>query len=204
MKLEEWEGIASRKLLVDKDRALILKETDLTDKDGLKERLEQESLPLNQARKKLVRREVSKNVKFSGFELKQHFLKKGELENSKKTDELESENPKTNLAKVKNETEFFGLSFLEGFLEFYGVKLDLAVKRYEDELHIIEERDLITNRQSASIVKSSDGMIDKVVTVKDKKRAEEELKKFYARKRKKETKQQIIQSRKEENNENND
>lgn len=108
--------------------------------------------------------------------------------------------PDKTLKQIKNETEFFGLSFLEGFLEFYGIKLDMAVERYEKQLHIIEEENPRTHDKNASIIKSRNGIIDKIVTLKDKKQANRELEKFYQRKNKeKKLNQNLVQKQGKEN-----
>ena len=37
---------------------------------------------------------------------------------------------------------FFGESFLEGFLGFYGLEVDNALDRYEHNLHVLETQEL--------------------------------------------------------------
>lgn len=172
-------------LLVKNERGLILN----PEFEGLSEQeklqyFDRNSVAISEARNKMIKQHLNKSISIKGFELKQFFLKRGEVENSEKCHKLKSDKPKETLKQIKNETEFFGLSFLEGFLEFYGIKLDLAVKRYEDKLHIIEEENPRTHDKNASIIKSRNGIIDKIVTLKDKKQANRELEKFYQRKNK--------------------
>ena len=148
----------------------------------------------------MIKQHLNKSISIKDFELKQFFLKKGELGNSEKCHKLKSDKPNETLKQIKNETEFFGLSFLEGFLEFYGIKLDMAVERYEKQLHIIEEENPRTHDKNASIIKSRNGIIDKIVTLKDKKQANRELEKFYQRKNKeKKLNQNLVQKQGKEN-----
>lgn len=37
---------------------------------------------------------------------------------------------------------FFGESFVEGFLGFYGLEVDNALGRYEHNLHVLEAQEL--------------------------------------------------------------
>lgn len=185
MKFERWGDIPDKTLLVKNERGLILN----PEFEGLSEQeklqyFDRNSVAISEARNKMIKQHLNKSISIKGFELKQFFLKRGEVENSEKCHKLKSDKPKETLKQIKNETEFFGLSFLEGFLEFYGIKLDLAVKRYEDKLHIIEEENPRTHDKNASIIKSRNGIIDKIVTLKDKKQANRELEKFYQRKNK--------------------
>lgn len=185
MKFERWGDMPDKTLLVKNERGLILN----PEFEGLSEQeklqyFDRNSVAISEARNKMIKQHLNKSISIKGFELKQFFLKRGEVENGEKCHKLKSDKPKETLKQIKNETEFFGLSFLEGFLEFYGIKLDLAVKRYEDKLHIIEEENPRTHDKNASIIKSRNGIIDKIVTLKDKKQANRELEKFYQRKNK--------------------
>ena len=185
MKFERWGDIPDKTLLVKNERGLILN----PEFEGLSEEeklqyFDRNSVAISEARKKMIKQHLNKSISIKGFELKQFFLKRGEVENSEKCHKLKSEKPNETLKQIKNETEFFGLSFLEGFLEFYGIKLDLAVERYEKQLHIIEEENPRTHDKNASIIKSRNGIIDKIVTLRDKKQANRELEKFYQRKNK--------------------
>lgn len=201
MKFERWGDIPDKTLLVKNERGLILN----PEFEGLSEEeklqyFDRNSVAISEARKKMIKQHLNKSISIKGFELKQFFLKRGEVENSEKCHKLKSDRPKETLKQIKNETEFFGLSFLEGFLEFYGIKLDLAVKRYEDKLHIIEEENPRTHDKNASIIKSRNGIIDKIVTLKDKKQANRELEKFYQRKNKeKKLNQNLVQKQGKEN-----
>lgn len=198
MKFERWGDIPDKTLLVKNERGLILNpEFESLSEEEKLQYFDRNSVAISEARKKMIKQHLNKSISIKGFELKQFFLKRGEVENSEKCHKLKSDKP---LKQIKNETEFFGLSFLEGFLEFYGIKLDLAVKRYEDKLHIIEEENPRTHDKNASIIKYEKGMIDKIVTLKDKKQANRELEKFYQRKNKeKKLNQNLVQKRGKEN-----
>lgn len=201
MKFERWGDIPDKTLLVKNEQGLILD----PEFEGLSEQeklqyFDRNSVAISEARKKMIKQHLNKSISIKDFELKQFFLKKGELGNSEKCHKLKSDKPKETLKQIKNETEFFGLSFLEGFLEFYGIKLDMAVERYEKQLHIIEEENPRTHDKNASIIKSRNGIIDKIVTLKDKKQANRELEKFYQRKNKeKKLNQNLVQKQGKEN-----
>lgn len=201
MKFERWGDIPDKTLLVKNEQGLILD----PEFEGLSEQeklqyFDRNSVAIPEARKKMIKQHLNKSINITGFELKQFFLKKGELGNSEKCHKLKSDKPKETLKQIKNETEFFGLSFLEGFLEFYGIKLDMAVERYEKQLHIIEEENPRTHDKNAFIIKSRNGIIDKIVTLKDKKQANRELEKFYQRKNKeKKLNQNLVQKQGKEN-----
>ena len=201
MKFERWGDIPDKTLLVKNEQGLILD----PEFEGLSEQeklqyFDRNSVAIPEARKKMIKQHLNKSISIKDFELKQFFLKKGELGNSEKCHKLKSDKPKETLKQIKNETEFFGLSFLEGFLEFYGIKLDMAVERYEKQLHIIEEENPRTHDKNASIIKSRNGIIDKIVTLKDKKQANRELEEFYQRKNKeKKMNQNLVQKQGKEN-----
>lgn len=201
MKFERWGDIPDKTLLVKNEQGLILD----PEFEGLSEQeklqyFDRNSVAIPEARKKMIKQHLNKSISIKDFELKQFFLKKGELRNSEKCRKLKSEKPNETLKQIKNETEFFGLSFLEGFLEFYGIKLNMAVERYEKQLHIIEEENPRTHDKNASIIKSRNGIIDKIVTLKDKKQANRELEKFYQRKNKeKKLNQNLVQKQGKEN-----
>lgn len=201
MKFERWGDIPDKELIVKNGRGLILD----SEFEGLSEQeklqyFDRNSVAIPDARKKMIKQHLNKSISIKDFELKQFFLKKGELGNSEKCHKLKSDKPNETLKQLKNETEFFGLSFLEGFLEFYGIKLDMAVERYEKQLHIIEEENPRTHDKNASIIKSRNGIIDKIVTLKDKKQANRELEKFYQRKNKeKKMNQNLVQKQGKEN-----
>lgn len=201
MKFERWGDIPNKTLLVKNEQGLILD----PEFEGLSEQeklqyFDRNSVAIPEARKKMIKQHLNKSISIKDFELKQFFLKKGELGNSEKCHKLKSDKPNETLKQIKNETEFFGLSFLEGFLEFYGIKLDMAVERYEKQLHIIEEENPRTHDKNASIIKSRNGIIDKIVTLKDKKQANRELEKFYQRKNKeKKLNQNLVQKQGKEN-----
>lgn len=201
MKFERWGDIPDKELIVKNGRGLILD----SEFEGLSEQeklqyFDRNSVAIPDARKKMIKQHLNKSISIKDFELKQFFLKKGELGNSEKCHKLKSDKPNETLKQLKNETEFFGLSFLEGFLEFYGIKLDMAVERYEKQLHIIEEENPKTHDKNASIIKSRNGIIDKIVTLKDKKQANRELEKFYQRKNKeKKLNQNLVQKQGKEN-----
>lgn len=201
MKFERWGDIPDKTLLVKNEQGLILD----PEFEGLSEQeklqyFDRNSVAIPEARKKMIKQHLNKSISIKDFELKQFFLKKGELGNSEKCHKLKSDKPNETLKQIKNETEFFGLSFLEGFLEFYGIKLDMAVERYEKQLHIIEEENPRTHDKNASIIKSRNGIIDKIVTLKDKKQANRELEKFFQRKNKeKKLNQNLVQKQGKEN-----
>lgn len=77
---------------------------------------------------------------------------------------------------------FFGESFLEGFLGFYGLEVDNALGRYEHNLHVLETQELGQSEKEYYLATSENGRV-KLATdpLPSQQIAEEQLDKFYQR-----------------------
>ena len=84
--------------------------------------------------------------------------------------------------QIKNEMTFFGESFLEGFLGFYGLEVDNALGRYEHNLHVLEAQELGQSEKEYYLATSENGRV-KLATdpLPSQQIAEEQLNKFYQR-----------------------
>lgn len=149
MRAEKYEGIDKALVIDDRgEKAVISKGEDLEDETQLANQLQARGKSVNQAREELITKSLTNKLKFAPVRLKEYFAERNQSDEAEKVDKLTSTVPSQNFKKISNEAEFFGQSFLEGFLDFYGIELDNAVKDYEQRLHIIEQVDL-NNHQKA-------------------------------------------------------
>lgn len=189
------------KLLIRNQKAIIIsdKEKGKSQEQLLKE-VEKRGRTVEEQRNILIKKSLLDTIKINPQEVKQHFLSKGELENYRKSEKLNSDNPSIVVQKVKNELAFFGQSFLEGFLEVYGMKIDIAVKNYENKLHIIEEQS--NNQQSIYIGRIQGGKLERITpNIKDKNTAQQELDIFIKRHKTKKQQQMLIERKEIEKDE---
>ena len=189
------------KLLIRNQKAIIISDKDNDKKqEQLLKEVEKKGKSVEEQRNKLIRKSLLDSIRINPQEVKQHFLSKGELENYRKSDKLNSDNPSIVVKKVKNELTFFGAAFLEGFLEVYGMKIDAAVKNYENKLHIIEEQS--NNQQSIYIGRVKGGKLERITpNIKDKKTAHQELDVFIKRHKTKKQQQMLIERKEIEKDE---
>ena len=117
------------------------------------------------------------------MKLSSWFNRKYDSDNAKKTEKLESNKPTRQYKQIKNELTFFGESFLEGFLGFYGLEVDNALARYENNLQIIETQDLgLSNEKKYYLGQSKKGELKLSTSeLPSQQIAKEELNKFYSR-----------------------
>lgn len=117
------------------------------------------------------------------MKLSSWFNRKYDSDNAKKTEKLESNKPTRQYKQIKNELTFFGESFLEGFLGFYGLEVDNALARYENNLQIIETQDLgLSNEKKYYLGQSNKGELKLATSeLPSQQIAKEELNKFYSR-----------------------
>lgn len=167
MEIERFEKIKDLYLVKDKDHAVILKEGIGLSKSEIKEQFDKNKKPLAKQRSKLLKTQLMKDIKIKPFELKSHFLSKGMLDESNKAIYLNSDNALENNKQIKNELSFFGNSFMEGFLEVFGVKINNALEKYERNFLIIEEENINTGIKESFIVKCSKGIVEKATPAID-------------------------------------
>lgn len=206
MKIERWNSFNNKNIVIENEKAIVLSDEALANKSKkeLQSLLVHEGRDLQQQRERLVKRELTKQIKIAPREIKQYFLDKGDMKNYDKADELESDNPSIVVKKIKNEISFFGKAFLEGFLEVYNIKLDNSVEKYEKNLQIIEEESLDNGRRNAYIGRFKNAQLERITPdMPNKQVAKRELDLFYKKtiENKKNEAELLLQTRKENENE---
>ena len=122
MRAEKYEGIDKVLVIDDRgEKAVISKGEDLEDKTQLANQLQARGKSVNQAREELITKSLANKLKFAPARLKEYFAERNQSDEVEKIDKLTSTVPSQNFKKISNEVEFFGQSFLEGFLDFYGM-----------------------------------------------------------------------------------
>jgi len=183
MKKESWQGVKGS-LVYEDDKAIIVDETDdIKDTEKLSKQLAEKGQPIKEARHQLLKNSIKKNIKTDPLKLSSWFNRKYDSDNAKKTEKLESNKPTRQYKQIKNELTFFGESFLEGFLGFYGLEVDNALARYENNLQIIETQDLgLSNEKKYYLGQSKKGELKLATSeLPSQQIAKEELNKFYSR-----------------------
>ncbi|MBR8675337.1 hypothetical protein GQ675_13770 [Lactococcus lactis subsp. lactis] len=183
MKKESWQGIKGS-LVYEDDKAIIVDETDdIKDTEKLSKQLAEKGQPIKEVRHQLLKNSIKKNIKTDTLKLSSWFNRKYDSDNAKKTEKLESNKPTRQYKQIKNELTFFGESFLEGFLGFYGLEVDTALARYENNLQIIETQDLgLSNEKKYYLGQSKNGELKLSTSeLPSQQIAKEELNKFYSR-----------------------
>lgn len=182
MKVESWQGIKG-KLVHDDQKAIVVDDDqELADQKQLQARLASDGLPIDEARQAMIKKTVKRQLKIEPIKLSGWFNRHQDSHNAKKVEQLVSEKPTHQYKQIKNEMTFFGESFLEGFLGFYGLEVDNALGRYEHNLHVLETQELgqsekeyyLANSQNGSLKLASDPLPSQQI-------AEEQLDKFYQR-----------------------
>ncbi|PND40995.1 hypothetical protein B0W51_07650 [Leuconostoc mesenteroides] len=183
MKKESWQGIKGS-LVYEDDKAIIVDETDdIKDTEKLSKQLAEKGQPIKEVRHQLLKNSIKKNITTDPLKLSSWFNRKYDSDNAKKTEKLESNKPTRQYKQIKNELTFFGESFLEGFLGFYGLEVDTALARYENNLQIIETQDLgLSNEKKYYLGQSKNGELKLSTSeLPSQQIAKEELNKFYSR-----------------------
>lgn len=182
MRAEKYEGIDKVLVIDDRgEKAVISKGEDLEDKTQLANQLQARGKSVNQAREELITKSLTNKLKFAPARLKECFAERNQSDEVEKIDKLTSTVPSQNFKKISNEVEFFGQSFLEGFLDFYGIELDNAVKDYERRLHIIEQVDLNNHHKAyylGTVIDNDLKLANEKEPLASREEAEEVLQKF--------------------------
>ncbi|MDV2565561.1 hypothetical protein ACLOCO_14445 [Lactiplantibacillus plantarum] len=182
MKIENWQDVDEH-LVVDNDKAIIVKDSKLLDNpEALKTEMQRSGKPVTEVRSKLVQKSVKSRVKTDPIKISGWFDRKHESDNAQKAEKLVSNKPTHQYKQIKNEMTFFGESFLEGFLGFYGLEVDNALGRYEHNLHVLETQELGQSEKEYYLATSENGRV-KLATdpLPSQQIAEEQLNKFYQR-----------------------
>lgn len=164
MKIENWiKSENNVRILHDGKRAFFLthesKKISNIEGKGL---IEEHGKDLKLLRKEAVQKEVENSISINPLKLKDHFYKKGDIENADLVGKTNLSSIKVKSGKVVNEARFIGQSFLEGFLTVYGIELDNAVKKYESKITIYEEQDLKKGERQVFIGKTVNGEMKKL------------------------------------------
>jgi len=183
MKKESWQGVTDS-LVYENDKAIIINEQDkLEDTEKLLKQLAETGKPVNEVRSQLLKNSIKKNVTIDPLKISGWFNRNYDSENAEKTKKLESNKPTRQYKQIKNELTFFGESFLEGFLGFYGLEVDNALAKYENNLQIIETQDLgLSHEKKYYLGQSKKGELKLATSeLPSQQIAKEELNKFYSR-----------------------
>ena len=186
MKSEKWQGI-SETLIHDETKGIIIDKNEKSDSlDYFSEKLKTDGKPLKEVREKMIKDSIKRDLKTNPLHLKAWFDKKYDSDNSEKSKEINFDKPTLQYKQIKSDISFFGESFLEGFLGFYGFELDNAVSRYESNLQIIETKELgIDDEAKYFLGTSQKGEFKKATSeLPSKSIAEEELQKFFSKEKK--------------------
>lgn len=186
MKSEKWQGISGT-LIHDETKGIIIDKNKKSDSlDYFSEKLKTDGKPLKEVREKMIKDSIKRDLKTNPLHLKAWFDKKYDSDNSEKSKEINSDKPTLQYKQIKSDISFFGESFLEGFLGFYGFELDNAVSRYESNLQIIETKELgIDDEAKYFLGTSQKGEFKKATSeLPSKSIAEEELQKFFSKEKK--------------------
>lgn len=186
MKSEKWQGISGT-LIHDETKGIIIDKNEKSDSlDYFSEKLKTDGKPLKEVREKMIKDSIKRDLKTNPLHLKAWFDKKYDSDNSEKSKEINFDKPTLQYKQIKSDISFFGESFLEGFLGFYGFELDNAVSRYESNLQIIETKELgIDDEAKYFLGTSQKGEFKKATSeLPSKSIAEEELQKFFSKEKK--------------------
>ena len=127
MKVESWQGI-NGKLVHDGQKAIVVdNDQALTDQKQLQAILDQDGQPIDEVRRAMIKKTVKRQLKTPPLKLRGWFNRHQDSQNAKKVEKLVSDKPTHQYKQIKNEMTFFGESFLEGFLGFYGLEVDNAL-----------------------------------------------------------------------------
>lgn len=180
MKIERWQGI-SGKIVHDGKNALLVDDDEQLDEKELAKRLEENGKPVEEVRKATFRKTLKKQVKLEPIKLSSWFNRKNDNQNANKSAELKSDKPVHQYKQIKTEMLFFGESFLEGFLDFYGLEVNNALGRYEKNLHVLEIQDLSRSEKEYYLATTSRQGDLRIATepLPSQQIAQRELDKFY-------------------------
>ncbi|MCM2642062.1 hypothetical protein [Lactiplantibacillus plantarum] len=182
MKVESWQGI-NGKLVHDDQKAIVVDDDQkLTDQKQLQAILDQDGQPIDEVRRAMIKKTVKRQLKTPPLKLRGWFNRHQDSQNAKKAEKLVSDKPTHQYKQIRNEMTFFGESFLEGFLGFYGLEVDNALGRYEHNLHVLETQELGSSEKEYYLAQVKSGELKQVTkSLPNREIAEEELNKFYQR-----------------------
>lgn len=177
---DSWQGI-NGKLVHDDQKAIVIDDAQaLTDQEQLQAILEQDGQPIDEVRQAMIKKTVKHQLKTEPLKLSGWFDRHQDSQNAKKAEKLVSDKLTHQYKQIKNEMTFFGESLREGFLGFYGLKVDNALGRYEHNWHVLEIQELGPSEKKYYLATSENGHV-KLATdpLPNQQIAEEQLDKFY-------------------------
>ncbi|WP_439424645.1 hypothetical protein ACKP2L_00020 (plasmid) [Oenococcus alcoholitolerans] len=180
MQIEKWQGINGTLVHDDQKAIVVDDDQDLSDQKVLQARLASDGQPIDKTRQAMIKKTVKQQLKIEPIKLSGWFNRHQDSHNVKKVEQLVSDKPTHQYKQIKNELTFFGESFLEGFLGFYGLKVDNALGRYEHNLHVLETQELGQPEKEYYLATNQNGRV-KLATepLPSQQIAEEQLNKFY-------------------------
>lgn len=103
MRIENWQSVDEH-LVVDNDKAIIVKDSKLLDKpEALKTEMQKSGQPVKEVRKKLVQKSVKSKVKTDPLKISGWFDRKHESDNAHKAEKLQGNKPVRQYKQIKNE-----------------------------------------------------------------------------------------------------
>ncbi|RAK47851.1 hypothetical protein BHX94_12275 (plasmid) [Macrococcoides bohemicum] len=118
------------------------------DEQTKRSHLEKSDTTLEETRREYSRRNVSTENLVTESKLRKYFEENGDDNNLKVLNNVRIDFETINRSAdvLKNELSLFGTSFMEGALSVFNIELDIAVEKYENRLHVIENKDYSTKK----------------------------------------------------------
>lgn len=178
--IEHWPETKNW-LVYDDQKAMTIKDKNaLADPTTLAKNLGLYGRSIQSTRKNFIQEKISPQVQVQPLALSHWFSQQHAESEAVKSDKLVSRQPTHQYKQIENELTFFGESFLEGFLAFYGLEVERAVTRYEQQLHVIELQELGQTEKYYYLAKTHLGeLILATSALPSQELAEHELTNFY-------------------------
>ncbi|QHK46546.1 hypothetical protein [Staphylococcus aureus] len=124
-------------------RAVIVNKAD--DKDSKQSLLNESNSPIEDVRRTYTRDHVIQrgDVNLNQEKLKKHFEKENKSDDLKVLNNVKIDYGaiNRNFDSMKAEVSLFAESFAQGVLSLFNIEVDKAVERYEERLHLMENKD---------------------------------------------------------------
>jgi len=164
-------------LITNGEKGVLRDEADIkgSDRQALIEEIASKGVKVDTLKKRLLLSEAAKKVSIKPFELKQHFISKGEFDNADKVERLKMDSPTKAVGTIKTEMTFFGKSFLEGFLGVYGIKMNSALAEYENKMIMVPELNVDRWERTFNTYRVNEARLQQTAKFQTKQEAEEML-----------------------------
>ncbi|WP_113589589.1 hypothetical protein [Staphylococcus aureus] len=124
-------------------RAVIVNKAD--DKDSKQSLLHESTRPIEDVRRTYTRDHVIQrgDIKINQEKLKKHFEKENRSDDLKVLNNVKIDYGaiNRNFDSMRAEVSLFTESFAQGVLSLFNIEVDKAVERYEERLHLMENKD---------------------------------------------------------------